>query len=284
MTQPVQFATRWNAVAGRRVHARVGGLARPAGPPVVLVHGLAAAGRSVLPTACVLAAEHRVLVPDLPGFGRSAAPPGVPDVAGLAALLAAWLDETLPGGEPVALVGASLGAQIAVELAILRPQRVAAVVLLGPSPDPANRALPRLLWATLRDVPRERPALILAVHPADDLRAGPRRLWSTLRHLLAHPMADRLSLVRAPALVLRGERDPICTAPWAGAVAARLPRARLATVPGAGHALADNSPTAVAARVAAFLRDLDPVPWSVPGHAADAASPDPAAPSSRRRR
>lgn len=245
MTRPDRFAGRRDTVAGCRVHARVGGPENPGGPPVVLVHGLGAAGRSVLPTARVLAATHRVLVPDVPG---------------LAAPLVAWLDETLPDGEPVAIVGASLGAQVAVELAILRPERVAAVVLVGPSPDPTTRALPRLLWATRRDVPRERPALILAVHPADDLRAGPRRLWRTLRHLLAHPLADRLPLVRAPALALCDARDLICTAPWAAAVAARLPDARLATVPGAGHALAHNSPDAVAARGAAFLGDPDSGP------------------------
>src|SRR5205807_4886577 len=44
------------------------------GPPVVLLHGFPETGRCWQPVARALSEDHRVLVPDLPGYGRSARP------------------------------------------------------------------------------------------------------------------------------------------------------------------------------------------------------------------
>jgi putative sterol carrier protein len=60
----------------------------PDAPPVVLLHGLGATNASLLPCLADLARDHRVLAPDLPGFGNSAAP----RVAYSPAWYAAWLE------------------------------------------------------------------------------------------------------------------------------------------------------------------------------------------------
>ena len=59
----------WN---GLRVH---GGENLPAAGPFVLVHGVGVSGRYMLPVARVLARDHSVYVPDLPGYGKSGRPP-----------------------------------------------------------------------------------------------------------------------------------------------------------------------------------------------------------------
>jgi pimeloyl-ACP methyl ester carboxylesterase len=87
------------------------------GPPLVLIHGLGSELCVWEPVQEALAAHHDVIALDLPGFGRSSPLPEgtVPTPAALAAAVAALMDDQ---GIPAAhLVGNSLGAWIALELA-----------------------------------------------------------------------------------------------------------------------------------------------------------------------
>src|SRR4051812_2420790 len=86
------------------------------GPVVVLLHGLAGSAEVLRATAMSLAADHRVIVPDQRGHGHSTRRPGdlsrkayVEDVL---AIIDAWGD-----GEPVILVGQSMGAHTALLVA-----------------------------------------------------------------------------------------------------------------------------------------------------------------------
>jgi pimeloyl-ACP methyl ester carboxylesterase len=66
-------------------------------------------------------------------------------------------------------------------------------------------------------------------------------------------MRLRLRAVRAPALVVRGEGDPLVSRRWAREVTARLPHGRLVEIPDAPHALNYSAPVPLAAAVRAFL-------------------------------
>jgi 2-hydroxy-6-oxonona-2,4-dienedioate hydrolase len=206
----------------------------PGSPRAVLVHGLGVSTRHLLPAVRAFAAVYEVWAPDLPGFGRSGRPPTALTVAGLAAALARWLEAVGVPGRSLVL-GNSLGCQVAVELASARPQAVERLALVGPTVDPAARSLARQLARLLVDSTREPPALDLVV-AMDYLRSGPVRTLTTARHMLAHRLEERLPLVAAPALVVRGARDPIAPQRWAERAAALLPDGRLAVVPGAAHA------------------------------------------------
>src|SRR5215468_3759698 len=99
----------WTDTAFGRMHARAGGLALP-GRPVVLVHGMVISGRYMVPTAEELAALCPVYAIDLPGYGDSAEPRGILDLAGLADALAALMDAMrFPSAH---LVANSFGCQI----------------------------------------------------------------------------------------------------------------------------------------------------------------------------
>ncbi len=107
------------------------------GPPVVLLHGLTATRRYVLMGSRVLERSgHRVIAYDARGHGRSAPAPGATDYGYplLAGDLLALLDRVAV--ERATLVGASMGAQTALCLALARPDRVAALVLITPAFDP----------------------------------------------------------------------------------------------------------------------------------------------------
>lgn len=220
-------------------HARVAG----SGPPVVLVHGLAVSSRYFAPLARRLAMRNWVIAPDLPGYGRSATPPRPLDVPELADALLAWLD--LLEVERAPLVANSLGCQIAVDLAVRRPERVERLVLLGPTMDPAAPTLLGQGLRLARDIPREPLGLNLA-ELRDYARMGPQRILATARFALADPLLDKLPRVAAPTLVVRGERDPIAPQAWIERMAALLPDGRVAVVPGAPHAAHWGAADAVA--------------------------------------
>jgi 2-hydroxy-6-oxonona-2,4-dienedioate hydrolase len=215
-------------VRTRLGYARVAGV----GPPVVLVHGLAVSSFYFVKLGRRLRSTHRVIAPDLPGYGKSGTPPRPLDVPQLADALTEWLD--VLGVERAQLVGNSLGCQIAVDLAVRRPERVERLVLVGPTMDPAAPTIPGQAWRLARDLVRESPLLNLA-QARDYLRMGPRRILATARFALDDPLEEKLPQVAAPALVIRGRRDMIVSQEWAERVAALLPRGRLAVVP-AAHA------------------------------------------------
>jgi pimeloyl-ACP methyl ester carboxylesterase len=201
--------------------------------PMVLVHGLAVSHRYLMPLAAGLAGHHPVHVLDLPGFGLSDDPGTVLDVPEHAEHVAAWLAAC--GLPPAVVVGNSFGCQVAVELAVRRPDRVAGLVLIGPTIDPAARTAPRQVLRWLRDTAMEDP-LQLPILARDVRDAGPRRVVATLAHALEDPIERKLPLVQAPTLVTRGSREPIVPMAWATTATRLLPTAELAVVPGPHNA------------------------------------------------
>lgn len=101
------------------------------GPPIVLLHGIgsfAAEWAQVIP---LVVRTHRVLVPDMPGLGRSEARGVRLDPA----TVVAWLLELIAHTcvEPPTLVGHSMGGSVAAHFAIEHGDRVRRVVLVDPS-------------------------------------------------------------------------------------------------------------------------------------------------------
>lgn len=89
--------------------------------------------------------------------------------------------------------------------------------------------------------------------PRDYLDCRTRRLIETFLHALRDRIEDNLLAVGAPALVVRGARDPIVSQRCAELATEMLPRGRLVVVPGAAHALNYNAPLELARVVQAFL-------------------------------
>ncbi|MDQ6879220.1 MAG: alpha/beta fold hydrolase [Candidatus Dormibacteraeota bacterium] len=109
-----------------RVHHMHGGR----GTPVLFIHGLGSSGymewRFNLESA---AGRHRVYAPDLPGFGRSEKPRARYSVPYFTRFIERYMDDR--GLRSAAVVGASLGGRIALELALKHPKRVRKLVLVN---------------------------------------------------------------------------------------------------------------------------------------------------------
>lgn len=101
-----------------------------AGPWVVFVHGLFGQGKNWTTIAKGLSDRHRVALVDLPNHGHSPWTERV-DYVDMAELLAAELAHL---GEPVTLVGHSMGGKVAMQLALRRPELLRALVVVDVSP------------------------------------------------------------------------------------------------------------------------------------------------------
>lgn len=242
------------AVGGLGMFTRAGGEATAGADALVFVHGAVVSGRYMVPTAERLAASHRVLVPDLPGFGESEDPPEPLRVPGLAAALLAWLDAA--GVARAHLIGNSLGAQVVVAAACAAPERVASLILVGPTVDRDARTRVRQLWRLAKDVPRERWSLI-PLHLRDLVRAGWRFAASTLDIALEDHIEDGLARVAARTLIVCGSHDPLAPEPWCRWLAGVSPTASVQVLEGP-HALNYSRPGALAACVHAWVSSVTP--------------------------
>lgn len=242
------FTSMMVTVRGLRLHIRHRAAPQPTGT-WILLHGLAVSHRYLMPTAAALPGS--VFVPDLPGFGRSAKPGTVLTAEQHADVIAAWMDQTGVGVANV--LGNSFGCQIAVELAIRRPDLVASLILVGPTVDPAaptpGAQIRRWAYDLLSEDPHQLPVIA-----ADVRDARPRRILRTLQHSVSHRMERRIPLVGAPILVLRGQHDPIVPAEWAREATALAQRGGSAVIPGAAHNAVTTAGTVVAALAVAFAR------------------------------
>ncbi|HEY2409347.1 MAG TPA: alpha/beta fold hydrolase [Polyangiaceae bacterium] len=245
------------------------------GPSLVLAHGFGGSARNFRPQARALAARFRVTLVDLPGHARSAAPDD-PALYTLVALRQAFAEVAFRFGDAPVVGGLSLGAAVALELALAEPRRVRALVLASyPSSgeEPARHA-----WATGFADAIEANGLDAAgaefawgtrsrfdPKGAELIRQGflehpPEGLVHILRQTLADlpsvaTLAPRLHGLDVPTLVIAGEQDGDSLPPCR-ALTEALPRAELCVIERAGHVVNLAQPAAFNAALDAFLSRL----------------------------
>ncbi len=221
---------------------------------IVMVHGLVVSNRYMLPTARCLAEHYRIYVPDLPGYGRSAHPRDILDMAELADALADWM--TALGLERAVLLGNSMGCQIIAQFVMRHPHRLLHAILVSPTMDPRARTAHQEIGRWLVNIIFEPPSLYPIVM-RDFLDVGLRRFTGTFRRALRDHIEEHLPHLNVPTLVVRGSRDTVVPQRWAEEVTRLLPQGRLVVVPKAAHDVNYNSPQALADVVCSFLAEQD---------------------------
>lgn len=241
-----------------------------AGPPVVLLHGGFVAGDSWRTVRETLEPHHRVIVPDLPGYGRSTRSQrygiesATEDVSRLLDILAV---------ERADLVGFSMGGFIAQRLAASRGDRVARLVLVStgavvrpPQGDAFRARADRIDAVGLREEQRDHIAAAFsdsyrAANPREVRRYADRVLHNdssavaaSFRDIAAHDLRVELTSVTSPTLVLAGSEDH-GFGPKAGReLVELLPDARLEVADGVGHTVHLEAPRWFTSRLGRFLR------------------------------
>jgi pimeloyl-ACP methyl ester carboxylesterase len=215
-----------------------------------------------------LAEQWRVIAPSHPGFGNSIRGDQLHDIHDLIYSYLDFLDESALSGLP--LVGHGLGGMIAAELAAVQPERFSHLVLLAPFglwlPDAPTLDLfaaspPELSAALYADqtspaavaasrMPTEQAALIeQALERAKSQAGAARYLWP----IPNRGLSKRLHRVRAPTLIVWGERDGVISPRYGEAFRDRIAGARLELVPEAAHQLVDEQPDRLAALTVDFV-------------------------------
>ena len=246
------------------------------GPPVVLLHGGGLDHRMWDDQVAALAPEFRVLAVDARGHGWSSTPTAPFRHGDDLAVLLRRLDLG-----PAALVGLSMGASTALDIAVQHPELVRAVVVVGAGVGDPTFTDPFVLGifgelaraAQARDGAAWVEAFLrLGVGPhraLDDVAPGVnRRSREMLEHTLADHVgsgdpvlptpppgtADGLPGLAAPVLAIVGDLDSPDHNAMAERVARTVPNGRLATVPGTAHYPNMERPAEFDAILLEFLR------------------------------
>lgn len=115
-----------------QVHLISAGESDIATPPLYLLHATAYSGRTFEPLIERLSAKRRVFAPDTPGYGGSDQPSSLPVFTEYAAAFVDLIEKTTgSSGDPVDVLGYHTGAFIALEAAVLRPDLIRSLILIG---------------------------------------------------------------------------------------------------------------------------------------------------------
>jgi len=246
--------------------------ARGVGDPIVLLHGVGMNKAFWAPQIEDLARGCHVIACDLLGHGNSALPPAGVGLAAYGDAVLAVLDRLEIANANV--VGHSLGALIAIDLALRHPQRVSRLVAMNPvyRRTPAQRAAvvaraEALAKAGLGDGIDATLARWFGTDPAPEMRArvdtvrrwlqavdprgyaGAYRIFATADEACA----GRLAALAMPALFMTGGEDPNSTPEMTRRMAVEAPYGEALVVAGQRHMMSFAAPERVTPLLRAFL-------------------------------
>ena len=240
----------------------------------LVLHGLGTSAEAMMGVAVVLAKSHRVVIPDLPGFGEHAMHGDMPHDGRFYVEQIERFREHESLGQ-VDVVGTSMGGAFAAAYAATYPQQVRKVELLSPAglTAPVQNAFMKrvaagevpldikddasfdeVLRLNFPNPPEMPPPIRRAfIDRALERRAALMRIIDDVRPLLLNGVEPMMKDIHAPTLVLYGSldllTDPSMLEVWRGG----LPDFTGETIDGSGHVLLYDKPKEVAARMRKFL-------------------------------
>lgn len=263
-------------------------LTTPETRTILVIHGFRGDHHGLLRVADQLT-EMRLIMPDLPGFGSSAAFTEAGHSLGSYVRFVADFMAALDLGPDTVLLGHSFGSIIASHFVAAHPGLVAELILINPIAAPALEGpkgimtkLAVLYYEAAAWLPRRpgqallRSQLIVRVMSETMAKTRDkelRRFIHAQHSSYFSAFADRESLLEAfkasvgshvseiagrltlPVLLIAGERDEIATLPDQHKLLALLPDGQLDVIPGVGHLIHYETPEPAAGFIRRFLKD-----------------------------
>lgn len=225
---------------------------RGAGEPLLLLHGFGGCAATWKSVADRLAQHYRLILVDMRGHGQSTNPAGAFTHAQSADDVRALLN--VLGIKQVRAVGFSSGGMTLLHLATSAPERLSKIVLVSATTHFPDEARAILGAATIESMPP--PVLQMYRQCASRGDEQVRSLVSAFRgfaddHDDMNFKPDDLAKIRAPTLIIHGDRDEFFPVSIPVAMYQSIPSAELWIVPGGSH-----SPTAGAAE-SAFVAEVE---------------------------
>jgi len=246
-------------LAGKEIGLEIGRSGfDPSRPSLLMVHGSGGRAAGFRPQLSLMRGANLAAI-DMPGHGATPGP-GLTTVTAMAD----WLADFLAAGpiRPV-LLGHSLGGAVVQTLALARPELISGLVLFGTGSR--LKVLPAIIDGLEKD-PDATFELIISFAYSDEAdanlkklgvaemkEAGPATTRADFLSCNSFDVSGRLGEIKAPTLVLVGEKDKLTPVKYAQALVNGIPGATLAVAPGGGHMLNVENPAGFNQAVAEFM-------------------------------
>lgn len=246
------------------------------GPPLLFVHGFPLDHTMWQAQIDEFQSTHRVIVPDLRGFGQSDVTTGTVTMQQFADDLNGLLD-ALEVAEPVTFCGLSMGGYIGWPFVVKYSDRVARLVMCdtraGADSDEAKANRQRVADSVLTNgtagLAKAMPAKLLSKHTLAErpdvvthlqrmiTKAPPEGVAAASRGMAERSdFTDQLGDVKVPTLLIVGSDDALTPPAEMQSISKLMPNARYAEIPSAGHMSPMESPGEFNMHLRAFLSDV----------------------------
>ena len=230
------------------------------GPPhLVCLHGLVDRAEIWDRVAAPLAERGRTAFVDQRGHGESDAPPGPYRREDLADDVSALIGKL--GADRAVLVGHSMGGIVSMATALVYPEQIAGLVLIGTASQCNERTAGWYERIAQAGEKQGIEGLRRAIYGKESTKEivgdvqGISHVTRMLKSLHADPLTPKLSAVGCPVLLIVGDEDPM--GPKASSIiASQFPDAALLTVPDCGHWVHVSKPELVIDAIDRFLNRL----------------------------
>ncbi|MEA2699171.1 MAG: 3-oxoadipate enol-lactonase [Myxococcales bacterium] len=248
--------------------------ASPSPPPtVVLLHNIMCDRRVFEHAVATLRPRFRVIAVDFRGHGESALGARPFTIIDLVDDVLAVMDQE--GAQQATVVGLSIGATVAMELALRAPGRVQRLVLMGADASPDGGVarlrnglfcqlvmLMGLRWFLLAGVLQTLFGVWFRTQATEQFQVFRERIAAMERRAARasmrawtgrRPLLEAVGALRIPVRVVVGEQDVSCPLPCGQRLQAVIPGAELVRIPNAGHTMTAERPEETTAAIASFL-------------------------------
>lgn len=217
------------------------------GPPILILHGWGGSSGSWVEVAEILAKEKfKIIIPDLPGFGKSKTPPKPWNIADYAEWVIDFANSQ--DWKEFFTLGHSFGGRIAIKLATQYPQRVKKLILccsagIKPKPDAETKII---FWLTkignaiftpkplkrFKDTARN--LFYIFLRHKDYVKAD-RTMRETIKKVLEEDLLSDLPKIKTKTLIIWGEKDKMVPLKYAYIFKEKIENSKLEIIPKVGH-------------------------------------------------
>ena len=246
-------------IDGLNVHYKIAGQ----GQPILILHGWGVGSDSWIRVQELLSKKYLVVVPDLPGFGKTPSPP-------VGWSLDRYVDFTESfqrelNLESLILLGHSFGGRIAIAYAVKYPEKLSRLILCAAAGIRHMRLRHKVflviakvanLVATLPGIrgyrTRVRTLFYRAIGRTDYMKTE-GVMKEVFLSTLSRNLKPLLSSIKTPTVILWGEEDDFVGVEDAYTMGKSIPGAKLVVFPGVGHSPHKTIPEELVKKIEAFL-------------------------------
>lgn len=224
-----------------------------AGKPILILHGWGSSSVSWLKVQGMLAEKgYQVIVPDLPGFGQTPAPPAVWGVEEYAEFVKEFTEKL--GLQKFMLIGHSFGGQTAVQFATTHPEKTEKLVLVAAAAVRHEPGLKAKTSASIAGIlPKPVKKALSFARPRSDYGKAQGIMKDIMKKVIRQDVSLQLPKITMPTLIIWGDEDKETPVRDAYVMEELIPNSKLEIIPGGKHALNFQMPEKVAEKISVWL-------------------------------